>query len=132
LTFRQLQRAAASIVLTAGISLPVWHGVAHAALDDSDEDVTATSSFADGPVAQDLISDFVPTSTNVADCPAGTYNLLYQGDPVVDANGNPVCVTEDAGGGAGSTIPGQPGQNGGDSNSEGDTTYGQLGEVPAP
>jgi hypothetical protein len=131
LTFRHLTRAAAAIVLTAGISLPLAHGLAHAAIDDTADD-TATTGFLDDVTTQDLVDSYVPTSTDVPDCPAGTYHLLFHGDPVVnDATGEPVCVTEDANGNAGSTTPGQPGQNGGDSNTQGDVTYGQLGEVPA-
>lgn len=129
MTFRHLTRAAATIVLTAGISLPLAHSVAHAAIDDTSDD-TATSGFLDDVTAQDVVDSFVPTSNDVADCPDGTYHLLFQGEPVVDANGAPVCVTESANGAAGSTIPGQPGQNGGDSNTEGEVTYGQLGEAP--
>jgi hypothetical protein len=131
LTFRHLTRAAATIVLTAGISLPLAHGLAHAAIDDTADDA-ATTGFLDGVNTQDVVDSFVPTSTNVADCPAGTYHLLFRGEPVVnDATGAPVCVTADANGNVGSTVPGQPGQSGGDSNTEGDVTYGQLGEVPA-
>jgi len=125
-----LRRAGAAIVLAAGISLPLAHGLAHAAIDDT-SDETATNGFLDDVTAQDVVDNFVPTSTNVADCPDGTYHLLFRGEPVVnDATGEPVCVTESATGASGSTTPGQPGQNGGDSNTEGDTTYGQLGEVP--
>ena len=77
--------------------------------------------------AVSVIDSYVPTSPNVADCPAGTYHLLFRGEPVVnDATGAPVCVTADANGNAGSATPGQPGENGGDSNTEGDVTYGQL------
>lgn len=130
MTFRYLTRAVATIVLTAGISLPLAHGMAHAAIDDTDDD-TATSGFLDDFNTQAVVDSFVPTSTNVADCPAGTYHLLFRGEPVVnDATGAPVCVTADANGSAGATVPGEPGQNGGDSNTEGDVTYGQLGEVP--
>ena len=128
--FRYLTRASAAILLTAGMSLPLAHGLAHAAIDDNSDD-TATSGFLDDWNAQDVVDSFVPTSPNVANCPEGTYHLLFRGEPVVnDATGDPVCVTADANGNAGSTVPGQPGQNGGDSNTEGETTYGQLGEVP--
>src|SRR5439155_17213608 len=44
LAFRHFTRAAAAIVLTAGISLPLAHGWAHAAIDDT-SDETATSGF---------------------------------------------------------------------------------------
>ena len=115
--------------MTAGISLPLTHGIAHAAIDDSADD-TATTGFVDDVATQDVIDNFVPTSNDVADCPQDTYHLLFQGQPVVDANGNPVCVTDDARGNAGSMVPGEPGQNGGDSNTQGETTYGELGEVP--
>jgi len=77
-----------------------------------------------------VIDDFVPTAKEVADCPGGTYHLVFRGEPVVDANGAPICVTQSANGAAGSTTPGQPGQDGGDSNTEGDVTYGQPGENP--
>ena len=131
MTFRHLTRASAAILLTAGMSFPLAHGVAHAAIDDTSDD-TATSGFLDDFNAQDVIDSYVPTSPNVADCPAGTYHLLFRGEPVVnDATGAPVCVTADANGNAGSATPGQPGENGWDSNTEGDVTYGQLGEVPA-
>ena len=130
MTFRHLTRATAAILLTAGMSVPLAHGVAHAAIDDSSDD-TATSGFLDGVNTQDVVDSFVPTSPMVADCPEGTYHLLFHGEPVVnDATGEPVCVTADANGNAGSMTPGQPGQNGGDSNTEGDVTYGQAGEVP--
>lgn len=128
--FRHITRAAAAIVLTAGISLPLAHGLAHAAVDDTSDDI-ATSDFLDATTTQDVVDNFVPTSPDVADCPAGTYHLLFQGEPVVNtATGEPVCVTQDASGDTGSMIPGQPGQNGGDSNTQGETTYGQAGELP--
>jgi hypothetical protein len=118
------------MVLTAGISLLLAHGAAHAAIDDTTGD-TATTGFLDDVNTQNVVDSFVPTSTKVPDCPAGTYHLLFHGQPVVnDATGAPVCVTQDANGNAGTSIPGQPGQNGGDSNTEGDVTFGQPGELP--
>ena len=123
MTFRHLARAAAAVALTAGISLPLAHGLAHAAVDDSDDEVATTGFLGDLNV-QDAIASFVPTDDNAADCPDGTYHLLFQGRPVVDGNGAPVCVTEDSGG---TTVPGEPGQPGQDGNIEGDVSPGGAG-----
>jgi hypothetical protein len=122
-------RALAAAVLTAGISLPLTHLVAHAAIDDEDEQLV-TDSFVDEVDYQDVIDDFVPTSSYVAPCPDGLYHLLFQGEPVVDAYGNPICVTQSANGNPGETIPGQPGESGQASNSEGIEDPGGAGEIP--
>jgi hypothetical protein len=131
LTFRHFTRAAATIALTAGISLPLSHAVAQTALDDV-SDPTATNGFLGDFNPLDLISSYIPTSPDALDCPEGTYHLLFEGQPVVsDSNGTPVCVTEDANGNFGTSVPGEPGQAGGESNSQGEITYGDPGEVPA-
>src|SRR3989442_15293947 len=121
--FRHLARAAAAVVFTAGISLPLAHGVAHAAIDDSADD-TATTGFLGDLNVPDTIESFIRTDENAADCPDGTYHLLFQGQPVVGTNGAPVCVTEDGGG---ASVPGEPGQPGEDGNIEGDVSPGGAG-----
>lgn len=125
MTFRNLVRAAAAVALTAGISFPLAHGVAHAVIDDSDADApTATTGFLGDLNLQDTIANFIPTDENAADCPDGTFHLLFQGRPVVGSDGAPVCVTEDS---QGVSVPGEPGQPGQDGNVEGDVAPGGAG-----
>jgi hypothetical protein len=132
---RRCSRALAAAILAAGVSGPfLTHAAARA--DDTGDSVDSTVNDAANNYLSDYgfdpnaaVADFVPTDPNARACPAGLYPLLFQGEPVVsDANGTPVCVTSSAGGQVGDTIPGQPGQSGGDSNSEGVTQPGQLGE----
>ena len=130
MTFRRVTRVFAAVALAATISLPLTHVVAQTLDDEGDALVTDDFVEPADVYYGDVLDEFVPTSPNVAPCPEGTYYLLYYGEPVTDANGNPVCVAQSPNGQAGSVVPGEPGGSGGGSNSEGVDTPGELGEVP--
>lgn len=122
-----MTRALAAAIVAASISLPLTHVAAQTAFDEE----FVTDDFVDDAYYyEEVLDELVPTSSYVAPCPDGTYHLLYYGEPVVDGLGNPVCVTQDTGGAPGEVIPGQPGQAGEASNSEGVVDPGGAGEIP--
>lgn len=81
--------------------------------------------------AVDVLEAVVPTGPVSADCPAGTEQVYFEGEPVVaDSDGTPVCATPAGNGAPGETVPGQPGEDGGSADSEGVLQPGEAGEVP--
>jgi hypothetical protein len=130
------RRILGALLITLAVSFataPVVH-----ALHDEDAALLEEADAQEEEVAYydeaaDLLDEVVETSPEAQPCPAGTEQLFYRGEPVVlDSAGTPVCVYPQPNGQAGETVPGENGEPGGASDSEGVVDPGGAGEIVNP